>query len=165
MWLLVGSIGGKSLGRYIHVSEPFFSGENERFQGEKERRQSTEERSVSLITTFQGFKKALNVLGINSEQRMSQNCAHHFARECILPNMSYRWWHDWTGHHNGSPHYPGRFLRPLWYIKWDKKEKEKVLSHLIEIAKVYRALIHVRQVIKTLIMVTRLFAERNLQIP
>ena len=31
-------------------------------------------------------------------------------------------------------------------------------------AKVYRALIHVRQVMKTLIMVTRLFAERNLKI-
>ena len=24
MWLLVGSSGGKSLGRYMHVSEPFF---------------------------------------------------------------------------------------------------------------------------------------------
>ena len=43
-----------------------------------------------------------------------------------------------------------------------KKEKDKGLSHLIEVAKVYSALIHVRQVIKTLIMVTRLFAERNL---
>ena len=65
---------------------------------------------------------------------------------------------------DGSPYYPGRFLRPPGYISWYKKEKDKVLSLLIEIAKVYRALIHVRQVMKTLIMITRLFAERNLQI-
>ena len=39
---------------------------------------------VSLITTFQGFKKALYVLGFNSEQRMSQNCAHHFAGISLL---------------------------------------------------------------------------------
>ena len=68
------------------------------------------------------------------------------------------------GHHNGSLYYPGRFLRPPWYISWNKKEKDKVLSHLIEIAKVYRAFIHVRQVMKTLIIMTQLFAERNLQI-
>ena len=42
------------------------------------------------------------------------------------------------------------------------KEKDKVLSHLIEIAKVYSALIHARQVIKTLIMVTQLFTEKKL---
>ena len=80
----------------------------------------------------------------------------------LAANILYLWRHDWTGHHNGSPYYPERFLRPLWYIYWIKKEKDKVLSHLIEIAKVYIALIYVRQVMKTLIMVTRLFAERNL---
>ena len=63
---------------------------------------------------------------------------------------------------HGSAYYPGHFLRPLWYIPWIKKEKDKGISPLIEIAKVYSAFIHVRQVIKTLIMVTRLFAERNL---
>ena len=69
-----------------------------------------------------------------------------------------------TGHHNGSPYYAGHFLRPLWYIQWIKKEKDKGLSHLIQIAKVYSALIDVRKVIKTLIMVTRLFAKRNFKI-
>ena len=39
------------------------------------------------------------------------------------------------GHHNGSAYYPGRILRSLWYTQGNKKEKDKVLSHLIEIAK------------------------------
>ena len=82
----------------------------------------------------------------------------------LAANILYRWRRDWTGHHNGSPYNPGHFLRPLWYIQWIKKEKDKGLSHLIEIAKVYSALIHVRQVTKTLIIVTRLCAERNLKI-
>ena len=144
----------------MQVDAKYISDE-ERFRNLVE---SVSQKFVSLITTFQGFKKALNVLGFNSEQQMSENCAHHFAGMYLAPNMSYRWWHDWMGHHNGSLYYPGCFLRPPWYISWNKKEKDKVLSHLIEIAKVYRAFIHVRQVMKTLIMMTQLFAERNLQI-
>ena len=46
---------------------------------------------VSLITTFQGFKKALYVLGFNSEQRTSENCAHHFAGNVSCPKYMY-WW-------------------------------------------------------------------------
>ena len=47
----------------------------------REDNQYRKEVFVSSITTFQGLKKALNayVLGFNSEQWMSQNCAHHFA--------------------------------------------------------------------------------------
>ena len=49
MWLLVGSSDVKLLGRYIHVSEPFFWEKHKRFHGQKERRQSIQERSLCFF--------------------------------------------------------------------------------------------------------------------
>ena len=70
----------------VHVSEPFF---REKMRDFKERKrediQKRKEEFVSLITTFQGFKKALNLMGFNSEQWMSQNCVHHFAGNVSCP--------------------------------------------------------------------------------
>ena len=41
MSLLVSSSDVKLLGRYIHVSEPFFREKHKRFHGQKERREKT----------------------------------------------------------------------------------------------------------------------------
>ena len=53
----------------------------------REDNQQGEEVFVSLITTFQGIKKALYLLGLKSEQRMSQNYAHYFAG-CVSDKSS-----------------------------------------------------------------------------
>ena len=65
----------------MQVDAKYISDE-ERFRNLVE---SVSQKFVSLITTFQGFKKALNVLGFNSEQQMSENCAHHFAGNVSCP--------------------------------------------------------------------------------
>ena len=70
----------------VHVSEPFLREKMRDFKERKREDQSIGERSVcSLISTFQGFKKALNLMGFNSEQWMSQNCVHHFAGNVSCP--------------------------------------------------------------------------------
>ena len=65
----------------MQVDAKYISDE-ERFRNLVE---SVSQKFVSLITTFQGFKKALNILGFNSEQQMSENCAHHFAGNVSCP--------------------------------------------------------------------------------
>ena len=65
----------------MQVDAKYISDE-ERFRNLVE---SVSQKFVSLITTFQDFKKALNVLGFNSEQQMSENCAHHFAGNVSCP--------------------------------------------------------------------------------
>ena len=77
MWLLVGSGGGKSLGRWYTFRSHFFGKNIRDFTDRKrEDNQYGKEVFLSLITTFQGIKKVLYVLGLKSEQRMSQNWAH-----------------------------------------------------------------------------------------
>ena len=45
----------------------------------REDNQYRKEVFVSLVTTFQGIKKAWYVLGLKSEQWMSQNYVHYFT--------------------------------------------------------------------------------------
>ena len=96
MWLLVGSSGGKSLGRYIHVLEPFFSGKTlEISRTEREKTINRGKKSVSLITIFRSIKKSFLRIRFKEWTTVESKLRALFRRlvSCRL-NILYRWRHD-----------------------------------------------------------------------